>query len=131
MKVASDLTETAHPTEEEINFVRKFAPAQAAGRKLMTELVVNNLFKKIAAENGRLTKRSHNNTGFCRFNHRPAPNRRDRPDMKNPPDSGRHAGFLHTTVSGQTPVSVDPIFNPHPSRLLASGGKQPIEGDLV
>ena len=47
LKISPDLTETAHPTEEEINFVRKFAPAQAAGRKLMTELVISNLQKKM------------------------------------------------------------------------------------
>ncbi len=53
LKVSPDLSETARPTEEEINFVRKFAPAQAAGRKLMTELVVSNLTRKMQQKNGR------------------------------------------------------------------------------
>jgi glutaconate CoA-transferase, subunit B len=47
LKISPDLTETAHPKEEEIDFIRRFAPAQAAGRKLMTELVVANLTKKM------------------------------------------------------------------------------------
>jgi glutaconate CoA-transferase subunit B len=47
LKISTNLTETTHPTEEEISFVRKFAPAQAEGRKLMTELVVANLSKKM------------------------------------------------------------------------------------
>jgi glutaconate CoA-transferase subunit B len=45
--ISPNLSETPHPTEEKINFIRKFAPAQAAGRKLMTELVVANLSKKM------------------------------------------------------------------------------------
>jgi glutaconate CoA-transferase subunit B len=46
LKIAPDLTETVPPTEEEINFIRRFAPAQSAGRKLATELVIRNLAKR-------------------------------------------------------------------------------------
>ncbi len=46
LKVATDLKETDPPTEEEIQFIRRFAPAQAAGRKLAQELVVRNLARK-------------------------------------------------------------------------------------
>lgn len=46
LKIASDLAETSHPTDEEIDFVRRFAPGQAAGRKLMMELVFRNLMRK-------------------------------------------------------------------------------------
>ncbi|PKN19051.1 MAG: glutaconate CoA-transferase [Deltaproteobacteria bacterium HGW-Deltaproteobacteria-6] len=48
LKISPNVSETDHPTEEEIDFVRRFAPAQAAGRKLMTELVVTNIMKKMA-----------------------------------------------------------------------------------
>lgn len=40
LKVASDLKETTPPTAEEIDFIRRFAPAQAMGRKLATELII-------------------------------------------------------------------------------------------
>jgi glutaconate CoA-transferase, subunit B len=53
LKVSENLTETVPPTEDEINFVRNFAPAQAAGRKLMTELVVANLMKKAEQKAGK------------------------------------------------------------------------------
>ena len=52
LKISPDLTETAHPKDEEIDFIRRFAPAQAAGRKLMTELVVANLIKKAQQKGG-------------------------------------------------------------------------------
>jgi glutaconate CoA-transferase subunit B len=51
LKIAADLTETLPPTEEEINFIRRFAPAQSAGRKLATELVIQNLAKKAKRKN--------------------------------------------------------------------------------
>jgi glutaconate CoA-transferase subunit B len=49
LKVASDLTETPRPTDEEIDFIRRFAPAQSAGRELSMELTIVNLMKKLKA----------------------------------------------------------------------------------
>ena len=49
LKVASDLTETAPPTEEEVNFVRRFAPRETVSRQLMMELAIGNFMKKAAA----------------------------------------------------------------------------------
>jgi len=46
LKVASDLTETAPPTDEEINFIRRFAPTEVAGRQLMFELGLANIMRK-------------------------------------------------------------------------------------
>ena len=46
LKVASDLTETTPPTEEEINFIRRFAPTEVAGRQLMFELWLANIMRK-------------------------------------------------------------------------------------
>lgn len=53
LKIAPDLTETIPPTEEEINFIRHFAPAQAAGRKLAMELVIKNLAKRAQRKSDR------------------------------------------------------------------------------
>ena len=47
LKVASDLTETVRPSDEEIDFVRNFAPTMVVGRELATELTVENVFRKI------------------------------------------------------------------------------------
>jgi glutaconate CoA-transferase subunit B len=46
LKVASDLTETIPPTEEEINFIRRFAPTEVVGRQLMFELGLANIMRK-------------------------------------------------------------------------------------
>lgn len=46
LKVASDLTETAPPTDEEINFIRRFAPTEVVGRQLMFELGLANIMRK-------------------------------------------------------------------------------------
>ncbi len=46
LKVASDLTETTPPTEEEINFIRRFAPTEVVGRQLMFELGLANIMRK-------------------------------------------------------------------------------------
>ncbi|MBT4268311.1 MAG: glutaconate CoA-transferase [Deltaproteobacteria bacterium] len=48
LKVADDLTETDPPSQEEIEFIRRFAPAEALGRSLMRELAINNLFKEMS-----------------------------------------------------------------------------------
>jgi glutaconate CoA-transferase, subunit B len=45
IKVAEDLTESAHPTDDEIDFIRRFAPAISAGRELAMELTITNLMK--------------------------------------------------------------------------------------
>jgi glutaconate CoA-transferase, subunit B len=45
MKVTADLTESSHPTDNEINFIRRFAPAISAGRELAMELTITNLMK--------------------------------------------------------------------------------------
>jgi glutaconate CoA-transferase, subunit B len=46
LKISSDLTETERPTDEEIAFVRKFAPAEALGRQAATELAINYLMEE-------------------------------------------------------------------------------------
>jgi glutaconate CoA-transferase subunit B len=46
LKIASDLSETPRPTDEEIEFIRNFAPAQSAGRELALELTITNMMNK-------------------------------------------------------------------------------------
>jgi len=46
LKVADDLKESPHPTDEEIDFIRCFAPAMSAGRELNMELMIANLMKQ-------------------------------------------------------------------------------------
>ena len=46
LKVADPLPETPRPTEEEIDFVRRFAPAEALGREAATELAIANATQK-------------------------------------------------------------------------------------
>ena len=46
LKIAADLSETPRPTDEEIDFIRRFAPAQSAGRELALELTMANVAKK-------------------------------------------------------------------------------------
>jgi glutaconate CoA-transferase subunit B len=46
LKIAPDLSETPRPTDEEIEFIRNFAPAQSAGRELALELTVANMMRK-------------------------------------------------------------------------------------
>lgn len=48
LKVADDLKVTPPPTDEEIDWIRQFAPAQAAGRKIAMELIIANFMKKAA-----------------------------------------------------------------------------------
>jgi glutaconate CoA-transferase, subunit B len=47
LKVADDLQESVPPTDEEISFIRRFAPAVSAGRELALELTLSNLAKKL------------------------------------------------------------------------------------
>ncbi len=49
LKISPDLSETPHPTDEEIDFIRHFSPAASAGRELNTELIISNLFKQLQA----------------------------------------------------------------------------------
>ncbi len=46
LKVSKDLSVTPPPTDEEIDWIRHFAPSQAAGRKISMELIVANFMKK-------------------------------------------------------------------------------------
>lgn len=46
LKIAPDLSESPHPTDEEIEFIRRFAPAMSAGRELSLELTIANMMKK-------------------------------------------------------------------------------------
>ena len=46
LKVAPDLSVTPPPTDEEINFIRHFAPAEVAGRTLRIELAMAYLARK-------------------------------------------------------------------------------------
>ncbi|MBW2561698.1 MAG: glutaconate CoA-transferase [Deltaproteobacteria bacterium] len=46
LKVSLNLTETEPPSDKEIDFVRRFAPAQSAGRALENELTINAVRKR-------------------------------------------------------------------------------------
>ena len=39
--------ETPHPTDEEIDFIRQFAPTMSAGRELTMELTITNMMKML------------------------------------------------------------------------------------
>lgn len=47
LRVADDLQETPPPTEEEIDFMRRFAPTMSAGRELAMELTITNMMKRM------------------------------------------------------------------------------------
>ena len=49
LKIAPDLSETPRPTDEEIDFIRCFAPAMSAGRELSMELTIVNMMKMLKA----------------------------------------------------------------------------------
>lgn len=49
LKIAHDISETDRPSDAEIDFVRRFAPTEVVGRKLMYELGLSNAFKKAQA----------------------------------------------------------------------------------
>jgi len=46
LKISPDLSETPRPTDEEIAFIRNFAPSQSAGRQLALELTVAYMMSK-------------------------------------------------------------------------------------
>lgn len=49
LKVADDLSQTPRPTDEEIDYIRNFAPNIAIGRELMQELTLANMERKMKA----------------------------------------------------------------------------------
>lgn len=49
LKISPDLTETQRPTDKEIEFVRRFAPAEALGREAATELAIAYMMEQAAA----------------------------------------------------------------------------------
>ena len=51
LKISPDLTETERPTDDEIDFVRRFAPTESLGKNLANELAIANAEKR--AKNGR------------------------------------------------------------------------------
>ncbi len=46
LKISENLSQTQKPSDEEIDFIRKFAPAAAMGRALTTEVAFANLAKE-------------------------------------------------------------------------------------
>ncbi|MFP3999629.1 MAG: CoA-transferase subunit beta [Desulfobacterales bacterium] len=51
LKISPDLAQTDRPTDQEIDFVRRLAPSESVGRKVKTELFIENALKK-AGEKG-------------------------------------------------------------------------------
>jgi glutaconate CoA-transferase, subunit B len=51
LKISSDLCETERPTDEEIEYVRHFAPTESLGKNLANDLAIANAEKR--AKNGR------------------------------------------------------------------------------
>lgn len=52
LKISENLDTTPRPTDEEIDFVRRFAPAESLGRKAATELAIDYAYKR-ARERGK------------------------------------------------------------------------------
>lgn len=46
LKISPDLSETSHPTDEEIDFIRRFSPGASSGRHLAIELMIANVMKQ-------------------------------------------------------------------------------------
>ena len=46
LKISPELSETPHPTDEEIDIIRRFSPATSAGRELAMVLTMANLINK-------------------------------------------------------------------------------------
>jgi glutaconate CoA-transferase subunit B len=51
LMVSDDLIETDHPSDKEIEFIRKFAPAESLGKALMAELITTKFFKEAEERN--------------------------------------------------------------------------------
>lgn len=49
LKISPDLTVTQRPTDEEIDFVRRFAPAEALGRETASELAIQYVMQRAQA----------------------------------------------------------------------------------
>jgi glutaconate CoA-transferase subunit B len=49
LKISDNLSQTKRPGDEEIDFIRQFAPAAAMGRALSTEVAFANLAKELKA----------------------------------------------------------------------------------
>jgi len=56
LKIAKELSVTPPPTDEEIDWIRQFAPTQAAGRKIGMELIVTNFMKRAAEKEAKKQK---------------------------------------------------------------------------
>lgn len=52
LKISPDLTTTPRPTDEEIDFVRCFAPAEALGREAASELAINYVMDRAKGRAG-------------------------------------------------------------------------------
>lgn len=50
LKISPDLTRTERPGDEEIDFVRRFAPAESLGRSVSTELAIAHVMKRAKAK---------------------------------------------------------------------------------
>ncbi len=48
LQITDTLSIVALPTEEELRFIRNFAPAEALGKAVMTELTINNFFASLS-----------------------------------------------------------------------------------
>ena len=46
LKIAPDLDETERPTDDEIDFIRRFAPGESIGKHLLNELVLARMEEK-------------------------------------------------------------------------------------
>lgn len=53
LKISPDLTVTPRPTDEEIAFVRRFAPVEALGREVATELAIDYAIKRTGRHTGK------------------------------------------------------------------------------
>ncbi|RJQ73217.1 MAG: glutaconate CoA-transferase [Desulfobacteraceae bacterium] len=49
LKISPDLSQTKRPTDEEIEFVRKFAPAEALGRETASDLAIAHMMERAKA----------------------------------------------------------------------------------
>ena len=49
LKVSPDLTETERPTDDEIDFIRRFAPTESVGKNIAVELAIAKMMKRAQA----------------------------------------------------------------------------------
>jgi glutaconate CoA-transferase subunit B len=55
LKVADNITVTPQPSDEEIDFIRRFAPTESVGRKLVYELGILNAFRKAGERSAKIS----------------------------------------------------------------------------